>query len=305
MTILHDSYGRKIDSLRISVTQKCNFNCFFCHQEGEHDSGKEMTPEEIKNIVFAAAEFGINKIKITGGEPLIRNDIVEIISKIAPYVNEVSMTTNAFFLNEKAYDLQRAGLMRVNISLHSIKPDNYKKITGIDAFSKVEEGIKTAQMCGLNPIKLNMVIMNGINDSEISGALNFAVKYNAVLQVIEYQPLERGMDDWNKYYYDLTPLEDTWSRQATNIIEREMHHRKQYTLPNGAVVEVVRPMHNSVFCSNCNRLRISSDGYLKPCLMRDDNLVPIVKLIRVGASKSQIKEAFLEATKRRAPYWRQ
>ncbi|MBN1683665.1 GTP 3',8-cyclase MoaA [Candidatus Bathyarchaeota archaeon] len=304
MIPLQDTYGRTITSLRISLTQKCNFNCFFCHQEGEHNPNKEMTSTEIDTIVSVAAELGINKIKFTGGEPLLRDDIEEIIRKAASHVEEVSMTTNAYFLSEKACILKKAGLKRVNISFHSSKPEVFKSITGFDVINKVKEGIRTAKLCELNPIKINMVIMKGINDSEIYDVLKFSHEVGAIFQVIEYQPLERGLEEWNNYYYDLTPLEELWSKEAINIVEREMHHRKQYTLKNGSIVEVVRPMHNTVFCANCNRLRLTSDGYLKPCLMRNDNLVPLVQLIRNGDSRDKLLEAFREATLKRIPYWR-
>lgn len=292
-----------MNSLRISVTQRCNFDCFFCHQEGESNPGGEMSPGEIETIVSVAAELGINKVKLTGGEPLLRDDIAEIVRRIDPYVDEVSMTTNGYSLAEKACDLRDAGLKRVNISLHSTRPDVFCKIIGREALTEVRRGIAAALECGLRPVKLNMVVMKGVNDSEIQDMIDFSKEVGAILQLIEYQPLERGVDDWEKYHFDLRPLEEELEAKAERIFEREMHRRRQYHLRGGAIVEVVRPMHNSQFCRFCTRLRLTSDGWLKPCLMRDDNHVEAVSLLRRGATKEEIVEAFMEAVARREPYW--
>ena len=300
-----DSHGRSVNSLRISVTQRCNFDCFFCHQEGESNPGSEMSLGEIEAIVSVAAELGINKVKLTGGEPLLRDDIAEIVRRIDPYVDEVSMTTNGYSLAEKACDLRDAGLKRVNISLHSTHPDVFCKIIGREALTEVRRGIAAALECGLRPVKLNMVVMKGVNDGEIQDMIDFSREVGAILQLIEYQPLERGADDWEKYHFDLRPLEEELEAKAVRIVEREMHRRRQYHLRGGAIVEVVRPMHNSQFCRFCTRLRLTSDGRLKPCLMRDDNHVEAVSLLRRGATREEIVEAFLEAVARREPYWRE
>jgi cyclic pyranopterin phosphate synthase len=302
---LIDPHGRSVNSLRISVTQRCNFDCFFCHQEGESNPGGEMSPGEIEAIVSVAAELGINKVKLTGGEPLLRDDITEIVRRIDPYVDEVSMTTNGYGLAEKACDLRDAGLKRVNISLHSTRPDVFCKIIGREALTEVRRGIAAALECGLRPVKLNMVVMKGVNDGEFQDMVDFSREVRAILQLIEYQPLERGADDWEKYHFDLRSLEKELEANAERIVEREMHRRKQYYLGGGAIVEVVRPMHNSQFCQFCTRLRVTSDGRLKPCLMRDDNHVEAVSLLRRGATRKEIVEAFMEAVARREPYWRE
>lgn len=299
---LIDPYDRRVNSLRISVTQRCDFNCFFCHKEGESNPHGEMTPEEIEALVSTAADLGIKKIKLTGGEPLLREDIVEIVSKISPYVEEVSMTTNAFHLAEKAGELKEAGLQRVNVSLHSACPEVFKEITGCNVLPEVKEGIKAALEAGLKPVKLNMVAMKGVNGEEISDMIALAKDLGATLQVIEYQPLERGAEDWERYHFDLRPLEEELESLSEAVVEREMHRRKKYHLKDG-VVEVVRPMHNSRFCGYCTRLRLTSDGNLKPCLMREDNHVEAVSLLRDGAGREALVAAFREAVSRRAPYW--
>jgi cyclic pyranopterin phosphate synthase len=300
---IRDSYNRPINSLRISLTQRCNLNCFFCHQEGEHGSGQELSTDEIVKVAEIASQLGIKKIKLTGGEPLIREDIVKIVELISPLMKEVSMTTNATLLKDKACILREAGLKRVNISLHTLDPETFQKITGRDYKEEVTQGIKSAITCGLNPVKLNMVVMKGINSDEIPNMIEYSRETGAVLQLIEFQELENGAIYYDDLHFDLKNVEKTLEEKSEKIITRELHHRKVYYLKNGAQVEVVRPMHNTEFCAYCTRLRLTSDGKLKACLMRDDNLVPLVELIRGGASLESQVEAFKEAVRRRKPYW--
>jgi cyclic pyranopterin phosphate synthase len=304
LTQLTDPYNRPINSLRISLTQRCNFDCFFCHREGEHDPHGEMTAREIETIVEVAAGLGIRKVKLTGGEPMLRGDLVDIVARIAPHLDEVSMTTNASLLPGKACELKEAGLDRVNVSLHTLDGGAFEKITGVDQGSEVRDGIEEAVRCGLNPVKINMVVMRGVNDSEVPAMIEYSRDVGAVLQLIEFQELEHGAEHYDALHHDLTPLEGSLEEQAERVVEREMHHRRVYHLRGGAQVEVVRPMHNSVFCAFCTRLRVTSDGRLKACLMRDDNLVPLMSLIRGGASSGRLEEAFREAVARRRPFWR-
>ena len=304
MAQLIDSFNRPITSLRISLTQKCNMNCFFCHQEGENNFLGEMTPQEIETIVKAASKLGIDKVKLTGGEPLLRPDIIEIVEHISPHVKEVSMTTNGVFLEEKACELRKAGLKRVNISLHTLKADGFKAITCIDDPEQVKRGIYSAIKCGLNPVKLNMVVIKGLNHDEIPSMIEFAKENGVILQLIEYQALEKGEKDFDKYHYDLRKVEYFLEKESVNVYERPLHRRHQYSLKTGGKVEVVRPMHNSEFCKHCTRLRLTSDGKLKPCLMRDDNLVDALGLIKKGAGEKALIEAFKEAVTSRTPFWR-
>ena len=301
---LVDPYGRLVSGLRISLTQRCNFNCFFCHQEGESGPNGEVTPDEIEAVVSVAAELGINKIKLTGGEPLLRDDVVEIVRRISPYVDEVSMTTNGYMLKEKACDLREAGLKRVNISFHSTDPEKFCKIIGRESVQAVREGIDAALECGLSPIKLNMVVMKGINDEEIEDMIAFSKEAGATLQLIEYQALEKGVKEYDSYHFDLKPLEEQLAARSQTIVEREMHRRKQYHLEDGGIVEVVRPMHNSEFCAYCTRLRMTSDGHLKPCLMREDNYVEAVSRLRDGEGREELVEAFKESVAAREPFWK-
>ena len=302
MTLL-DPHGRPVKSLRISLTQRCNFNCFFCHHEGEHGSGDELTVDEVERIVKLVADQGVRKVKLTGGEPLVREDIVEIVKRISPMVDEVSMTTNASRLEKLAAPLKKAGLARVNVSLHTLCPESFEEITG-NGTENVTKGIEAAVKAGLNPVKLNMVVMKDVNHDEIDEMIEYSKKVGAILQLIEFQELEDGVAHYGKYHYDLVPVEEELEKRSEMVFEREMHLRNIYHLKEGGRVEVVRPMHNSKFCAYCTRIRVTSDGKLKSCLMRDDNHVPFVSLMREGASNEEIMEAFREAINIRVPFWR-
>ncbi len=306
---LYDRFGRPVTNLRISLTQECNFRCFFCHREGQRFLAKnEMTPEEIERLVRIASRLGIRKVKLTGGEPTVREDIIEIVRKIKPYVRDLSMTTNGSRLKELAEPLAKAGLDRVNVSLHSLKPEVYKKITGVDMLETVLDGIKEAVKY-LSPVKLNMTVMKGLNDGEIWDMIDFSAKTGAILQLIELEA-PREMTEttfFRKYFYPLKPVEKELEKRAVKIRERRMHRRKKYFIPTDygtAEVEVVRAMHNTVFCANCTRLRVTSDGKFKTCLLRNDDLIDFLSAMRNGASDAELVDIFRKAVLKREPYWR-
>jgi cyclic pyranopterin phosphate synthase len=325
---MKDLFGREVSNLRISVTQRCNLDCLYCHREGQPSIGAgvdtvvvsrhvsaevgvdpvEMSAEDIEKITSIGSKLGIKKVKITGGEPLLRKDIVEIISRLSKIVEEVSLVTNGMLLERFAGELKSAGLSRVNISLDSFDPDNYKKIVGGESLPKTVRGVKAAHDAGLTPVKLNMVVMRGINSSEIWKMLDFARKNNAILQLIELETTRRGVDEelYRKHHYNLEGVEDKLKKMAKKVVERDVNRRKKYILRNGdgmAEVEVVKPMHNTEFCGACTRIRLTSDGKLKPCLLRNDNLVDILTPLRGGASEGELKNIFRKAVVLREPYW--
>ena len=290
-------------SVAWELTLKCNLRCIHCGSSAGSIRPNELTTEESLDLCKKLNDLDVQLLTFTGGEPLLRGDIVEIIEKISSHVEEVSMTTNGYLLAQNACKLKDVGLDRVNISFHSKNPDVFCKIIGSDSYNMVIEGIKVAKQCGLNPVKLNMVVMKGINEDEIPQMIAFSRENGVTLQLIEYQPLEKGVTDWSEYHFDLKPLEKDLEARSTKVVEREMHRRRQYHLSDGGVVEIVRPMHNSTFCQYCTRLRLTSDGFLKPCLMREDNHVEAVTLLRNGGDRESIKKAFIEAVANREPYW--
>ncbi|WP_188203196.1 GTP 3',8-cyclase MoaA [Thermococcus camini] len=307
--MLYDRFGRPATNLRISLTQDCNFRCFFCHREGQHfNASLELTPSEIERLVRVASHLGIRKVKLTGGEPTVRNDILDVVRRIRPYVVDLSMTTNGSRLKELAKPLAEAGLNRVNVSLHSLKPDVYRRITGVDMLDTVLEGIEEAVKY-LSPVKLNMTVMRGLNDGEIWDMVEFAAKTGTILQLIELEA-PREMTEtrfFRKYFYPLKPVEERLGEMAVETRERRMHRRKKYFIPTDhgiAEVEVVRAMHNTVFCANCTRLRVTSDGKFKTCLLRKEDLIDFVTALRNGASDEELVEIFRQVVLMREPYWK-
>lgn len=267
-----------------------------------------MKPEEIERIVRIASQLGIKKVKLTGGEPTIRKDIVEIVRRIRPYVEDLSMTTNGTTMKLLGGSLKEAGLDRVNISLDTLDRKKYKSITGFDVLPQVLEGIEKAVKL-FYPVKLNMVVMKGLNDGEIWDMINYAAQKNAILQLIEIEVPREMEDSWffKKYFYSLKPLEEKFEEIVVDVKERRMHRRKKYFIPTDygiAEVEVVRSMHNTIFCANCTRIRLTSTGHLKTCLLRRDDLVDILTPIRNNASDEELIEIFKKAILMREPYWK-
>lgn len=267
-----------------------------------------MTPEEIGKIVSVAASLGVRKVKITGGEPLLREDICDIISAIRPYVSEISLTTNGVLLSGRAADLKKAGLDRVNVSIHSLSSESMIKIVGKDCVDDVKSGIAAARSAGLHPIKLNMVVLNGINHTEIPDMIDFASKSGAILELIELATDRSGCNEeyFQRHYYPLEELEASLASRASSIAHNELHRRAQYRLISNsgeAVIEIVRSMHNTVFCSNCTRLRLTSDGILKGCLYESDGHLDVLGALRSGADRRTISILFLTCLRTRKPYW--
>lgn len=303
--MIYDGFSRPLTSMRISITQRCNLECIYCHREGVFEkAATEMTPEETCRIVAACAENGVTKVKITGGEPLLRSDVCEIVEKISGVrgIKDISMTTNGVLLEEYAQGLKKAGLNRINVSLDTLKPEVFSMITSGGNLKQVTAGIDKAIEVGLRPVKLNMVVMRGINDGEIRDVLKNYSREGVALQLIELMNTDRRF--FEKYFYDLDEIEREFEDEAREVVIRKfMQGRRKYIL-NGAQVEVIKPMHNTEFCANCTRIRITADGKFKPCLMRSDNLVDFLTPMRRGAGDKELEELLKEAMKRREPYFK-
>jgi cyclic pyranopterin phosphate synthase len=303
--MVFDRYGRPLTSARISITHRCNLDCIYCHREGVADNPREeMTPEEITRVVSLLAKHGVSKVKLTGGEPLVRGDVCDIVSGIAGIegIMEVSMTTNAVYLAKYAKELKESGLRRVNVSLDTLRGNVFREITRKGNLSQVLNGVECALDVGLKPVKLNMVVMKGINENEIDDMLRFSSREGIVLQLIELMVTGDGF--FRRHFYDLDEVEIGFEKVARGIVTRKfMQGRRKYLL-NGAQVEVVKPMHNTDFCSNCSRIRVTADGKFKPCLMRQDNLVDFLSAMRNGASDAELERLFAEAIRNREPFFK-
>ena len=298
---LKDKYGREVTSIRVSVTSRCNLNCFYCHNEGQMNEGKEMTAEEIRRILKVASKLGITQVKFTGGEPLLRKDILQIVKAGREYMQDVSMTTNGTLLAAMVMDLKKAGLNRINISMDSASRKRYEEITGRDMVDRVMEGIRRAVEAGLHPVKVNVVAFPDYMD-DLMETLAVIWKLGAMPQVIETINVGR-----NSKIYAIDEVEEKISSMAVGMRERKLHRRRIYTIKyDGSLreVEIVRPTHNSSFCANCNRIRLTSDGKLKPCIMHNKGLVDIITPIRNGRDDGAIEELFRKAVENRYPYWR-
>jgi cyclic pyranopterin phosphate synthase len=263
----------------------------------------EMTVDEIVRIVRIAVGLGISKVKLTGGEPLMRKDVVEIVKGIAaiPGLSDLSMTTNGTMLASLAKELHANGLKRVNISLPTLNGEVYNKLTG-GRLEDVLEGVEAAVEVGLYPVKLNMLILKGVNDDAVPEMVTFAKETGTILQLIELEPINISSAYYSANHKSLDEYEKLLKQKAVKVETREyMQSRRIYYLPN-VTVEVVHPIENTDFCMHCTRLRVTSDGKLKPCLMRNDNLVDLLTPMRTGASDKELTELFKLANQKRRPY---
>lgn len=248
--------------------------------EGEYSNiSVELTAEQIGLVVEAFSKIGVRHFKLTGGEPTLRRDIITIVREIKDRgrAEEISMTTNGFRLEELAFDLKDAGLDRVNISIHSLRRDTFKMITGVDGLERVLRGLESAQKAGFKQIKINMVLLRGVNDNEIPAYLDLIRGYdNMILQIIELHPVGLGREVFDKYFLPLEYVEKLFSERIERWrVRKDLHNRPIYYLREGGAVELVRPVSNPIFCAGCNRLRLTADGYLKPCLLKNDNNVDL------------------------------
>ena len=303
--VVRDKYERPILSLRITLTNRCNVNCLYCHHDGMVKSKDEMTADELYTICKIAKKIGVKKIRLSGGEPLLKKDIVEIVEKIASLeFKDISMTTNGILLEKYAQDLKDAGLDRVNVSLDTLNRETFEFITKKDYLEDAKKGILKAVEVGLYPVKINMVIMKDINQNEIEDMFEFCKKNDIVLQLIELIESENCDDDKFSfdYHYKLDDIEKELADIADDVREREfMQGRKKYYI-DGGEIEVVKPVDNAKFCAKCSRLRITPDGKIKPCLLRNDNLVELISHVRNGESEEKLEEIFINGINKREPF---
>jgi len=305
-----DNWGRPVTELRISVNSSayCNFSCIFCHKEGIYDPYlSPMTPEEIERIVRVTTQFGVTRVKLTGGEPMLRDDIPEIVERIHTQgIKEISMTTNGTRLAKLARTLKKRGLSRVNVSLHSLREDTFRLLTKSCKLKETIQAIRVAVEVGLKPVKINMTLLKSINESEVEDMINFSKGLGGartnILQLIEFVSLDRA--SCTQLHLKLDEIEENIRRRAFAVRMRDLHRRPQYFLDNGVVVEIVRPVHNSSFCMGNNRLRITYDGKFKPCLLRDDNHVDFLSAMRSGASDADLVNIFKRAVSMREPFFK-
>ncbi len=293
---MHDTCGRKIDYLRISVTDLCNLRCKYCIPEkGVSLKGHDdiLGFEEIERIVQEAAALGVTKVRITGGEPLVRRGITELVRLVAlvPGIRDIAMTTNGLLLAEYAQQLKEAGLHRVNISLDTLDPDKYREITRGGDLTQVLEGIRMARAVGLTPIKINAVLIGGFNDMEIEQFVELTRQEPLDVRFIELMPIGEA-STWSAEHF--IPNETVLKRMpelAPLAVQDAQSPARYYTLPGAqGKVGLINPI-SSHFCAACNRIRLTADGKLKPCLNADTEISLLEALRGDGSLSERILEA--------------
>ncbi len=307
---LRDAHNRTIRDLRISLTDRCNFRCFYCLPHGEPSWAKRetlLTFEELEYVSEIFVSLGIEKIRLTGGEPLIRRDVPVLVEKLArlkPQLQDIALTTNGYDLSRHASALKNAGLDRVTISLDSLDRERFLEITGVDALDKVYEAIGSAKTLGFEPIKINAVLVRGRNDDEIMDFARFAREHNVAMRFIEFMPLDSG-HDWSRdlvvpgrEIYDVInsvyPLRLKQSSRGS-----ETAWKYEFEDGSDGEIGIIAPV-TEMFCGACSRIRLTADGQIRTCLFSttEHNLRD---LLRSGASREEIIGFIEDAVMKKEP----
>jgi cyclic pyranopterin phosphate synthase len=303
MMMLRDSYGRQIRDLRISITDRCNFRCFYCMpQEAMEWQPKSeiLSYEEIVTLAEVFVALGVDRLRVTGGEPMVRRDLESLIARLAqiPGLDDLAMTTNAHFLRGRARGLREAGLRRITISLDSLEPERFALLTGRDELPQVIAGIDAALASGLDPVKVNCVMIRGVNDDQAVRFAAFARERGVRVRFIEFMPLDNGRvwrrelvvpgDELRARIDEVYPLARVAAASPSETARR-------WRFADGAPGEVgfINPV-TQAFCGHCSRIRLTADGMIRTCLFSttEHNLK---QLLRRGATRAEIVD-FIFAT---------
>lgn len=297
---LTDNFGRTIRYLRLSVTDKCDLRCFYCLPDGYKDFKEPehwLTFAEIVRVIKAFTELGTHRIRITGGEPLVRKNLVQLVTQLKqlPGLDDLSLSTNATRLAKMAMPLRQAGIARINVSLDSLNPERFREITK-GKLDKVLDGLMQAKKVGFSPIKINTVLMKGINESEINDLIDFCMTHQFTLRFIETMPMGSTGINARNHFFDLNKLRKTLEKQYQLIpdINTGGGPAKYWrTVDNKVSIGFITPLSQH-FCETCNRVRLSVDGTLYFCLGQDHKL-ELRPLLRQGISDEELKNIIKEA----------
>jgi len=298
---LTDHFGRRLNYLRLSVTDRCNLRCFYCLPRGFakfEEPGDWLTFDEIERVVGAFARLGVNRVRLTGGEPLVRRDLPDLAARLArlPGVADLSLSTNAVRLASQAHALRAAGVRRVNISLDTLKPERFAAITGGGRLDKVLDGLMAAKQAGFAPIKINMLALKGVNDDEFEDMLEFCLEQGFTLRFIETMPVGDAGREASRYYVDLQEVKRRLARRYELI---------PGVMPGGGPARYVRVAGTDLhigfitpisqhFCATCNRVRLAADGILYLCVGQEHNY-ELRPLLRAGVRGTELENAIVNA----------
>jgi cyclic pyranopterin phosphate synthase len=297
--ILTDRFGRTIEYLRLSVTDRCDLRCTYCMPEGFKDFEEPedwLTFDEVERVVAAFGRLGVKRVRLTGGEPLLRRNLPDLAARISnlPGIDDLSLSTNATQLDKHAVALKRAGVKRINVSLDSLQAERVEKINGRPVLDKILAGLMAGKAAGFSPIKINMVAMNGENDDEIDDIVTFCIEHGFVLRMIEAMPM--GDTGRNAHFLDLQPVKQRL-QERFGLVEAVMPGggpARYLRAPDGEFsIGFITPMSQH-FCGTCNRVRLSVDGTLYMCLGQEEKF-ELRPLLRGGADDSEIEAAIRAA----------
>jgi cyclic pyranopterin phosphate synthase len=293
---LVDPFGRSIDYVRLSVTDRCDLRCFYCLPKGFTDFEEPedwLTFDEIERVMHAFGELGTRRIRITGGEPLVRKNLPELANRLQrlPGIKDLSLSTNAVKLARFAEDLHHSGVRRLNVSLDSLNEKRFQKITG-GKLSKVMDGLMAAKAAGFTPIKINMVVMKGINEDEVEAMVDFCIEHDFTLRFIETMPMGDTGRDAVDHYVDLQTVRAKLEQRfemVPGVMPGGGPARYMQVVGTKLRIGFITPISQH-FCETCNRVRLSVDGTLYLCLGQNDKL-ELRPLLRKGVSDNELQDA--------------
>ncbi|MGH9942162.1 MAG: GTP 3',8-cyclase MoaA [Pyrinomonadaceae bacterium] len=310
-TTLRDSYGRQIRDLRVSLTDRCNFRCFYCLPHGEPPAAPKeqmLSYEEIELACEVFVSLGVEKIRLTGGEPMMRRDIETLVGKLSALkergLQDLALTTNGYFLPGRAQRLKAAGLDRVTISLDSLRRETFKEMTGVDVLEQVLAGIEAARAAGLTPIKINAVVVRGHNEEEVADFARFAREHDLRMRFIEFMPLDSG-HDWSREM--VVPGREIRARIEAEFplvpaaVRRGSETSSRWLFADGVPGEIgiIAPV-TEPFCGACSRVRLTADGQVRTCLFSTVEH-SLRDVLRAGATRPEIAEYLASVVWRKEP----
>ena len=308
--ILQDDFSRTISYLRLSLTDRCNLRCLYCMTEGQaHDSfiplkhSDLFSYEELIRVVRLAVELGINKVRLTGGEPLTRRNVMYLVRQLAGIegLHDIRITTNGVLLAKYADELYEAGVRKVNVSLDTLKRERFKIISGRDYFNEVWQGIEKVLAMGFSPVKLNMVVMRGINDDELLDFARLSMEKELHVRFIEFMPIGTASRWREETFVSSDEIIERISTMGTlrpEPVPVSDGPAKLYRLNDGrGCIGMISPLSHH-FCKNCNRLRLTADGKLRPCLLSDEE-IDLREIVRGGGTDDDIRSVIETAVRKK------